>query len=267
MTQVVFSTLPFIHLHPLDAVELCLANGAEKVEIFMEGPHWSTMTDKQRHNLSENLNQLPCAYSVHPPQFDLNLASNWPLVRQAAFETYREAVHFAGMIHASHIVIDPGHRHLSLTSRKEARETARHGLENLLAEAEKSNVSIGIENGPAARKSLFNEEEYIEFVESFNHPMIGAVLDTGHARLAGWESNHLIRKLTDKLLALHLNDTSGRVDNHLSLNKGVIKWESIFYELRQLKTLPDLVLELNTQTEMKEILQSKAFILSLLMEE
>lgn len=79
--------------------------------------------------------------------------------------------------------------------------------------------------------------------------MVGVVLETGHAHLSSWDSNQLIRKLKNKLLALHLNDTSGRVDNHLLLKKGAVNWESIFHELRCSKSLPELGLEVNTQID------------------
>lgn len=264
MRQVVFSTLPFIHLPPLEAVKLCLVNGAEKIEIFMEGPHWANMTEGKRQELAKELNQLKCAYSVHPPQFDLNLASSWPAIRESALKAYREAMYFAETIKATHIVIDPGRRQLSLVSKKEARETVKFELEKLLIETKKSDVSIGIENGPVARQLLFNEEEYEAFIASFNHPRLGAVLDTGHAKLAGWDCPRLIKKLQHKLLALHLNDTSGRVDNHLPLKKGTIEWESLFSALSTLKTVTDLVLELNTQVEMNDLLESKGIVHSLL---
>lgn len=260
MTSVTYSTLPFLHLNPLEAVKTCLANGADKVEIFMEGPYWSDMTDGQRIDLAEKLNQLPCQYSVHPPQFDLNLSSNWQAIRDAAVIEYKKAIRFAGDIDASHIVIDPGHRQLSLTPLEDARETAKKGIEALLVDAESCNVPIGIENGPIARKLLFNEEEFVTFVQSFNHSMVGAVLDTGHARLANWEINRVIRSLDSSLLAVHLNDTSGRVDNHLPLGKGVIEWKHVFHEMNQLNSSPDLVLELNTETGADALRKSREYI-------
>ncbi|GAB2484420.1 sugar phosphate isomerase/epimerase [Alkalibacterium psychrotolerans] len=260
MSSVTYSTLPFLQLAPFEAVKTCLANGADKVEIFMEGPYWSDMTDGQWLDLAEKLNQLPCEYSVHPPQFDLNLSSNWQGIREAAVTEYRRAIHFAGAINASHVVIDPGHRQLALTSLEGTRETAKLGIESLLTDAENCNVRIGIENGPVARQLLFNEEEYILFIQSFNHPMVGAILDTGHARLANWESDRVIRHLGSSLLAVHLNDTSGRVDNHLPLGKGVIKWQSVFHELNQLTSSPDLVLELNSETGVEALLKSREYI-------
>ncbi|MCC5889430.1 MAG: sugar phosphate isomerase/epimerase [Alkalibacterium sp.] len=266
MKSIVYSTLPFLHLTPLKAVKECLAIGADKVEVFMEGPSWSRMTDEMRRDLADELLQLPCQYSVHPPQFDLNLASDWQSVREAAIEEYKKAIHFAGLINASHIVIDPGYRHLPLSSLKEARESAKRGIESLLTDAERWSVLIGIENGPVTQKLLFNEEEYVAFVKSFNHPMIGAVLDTGHARLAKWDISGVIDRLGVSLLAVHLNDTSGRVDNHLPLGSGVIEWKKVFQALKYLTYEPDLVLELNTETSPEALRESSDYIQSFMRE-
>lgn len=262
MVSITYSTLPFLHLHPLEAVQTCLLNGADNVEVFMEGPKWSSMTDSERKKLAKELKQLPCQYSVHPPQFDLNLSSSWRTVQETALKEYKKAIYFAGEIHASYIVIDPGYRHLSLTSLKDARKMAKKGIEALLAEAESCNVRIGIENGPVSRKALFNEDEFVSFVQSFNHPRVGAVLDTGHAQLANWEIARVINNLDSSLLAVHLNDTSGRVDNHLPLGKGVIKWKSVFDELNQLTNHVNLVLELNLRTNADSLHESRRYIIN-----
>lgn len=264
MRQVTYSTLPFLHLTPVEAVKRCLEQGADKVELFMEGSSWSDLTLTQLDQLAGALTEVDMTYSVHPPQFDLNLASQWPDIRKAAVREYSRAIEFAGGIGASHVVINPGVRHLSVFDMNQSRLYAKEGIEALLPLAVTHQVQLGIENGGSKLKELFDEESFVAFVKAFDHDLIGAVIDSGHARLTRWNIPAAMKALDTKLIALHLNDTSGNVDNHLSLGKGVIDWEGIFDAVKQLRHQPALVLELNTQTSIEQMKQGKEFIMSYL---
>ncbi|MCC5896110.1 MAG: sugar phosphate isomerase/epimerase [Alkalibacterium sp.] len=261
MRQVTYSTLPFIGLEPLKAIETCFEQGADKVEVFMEGPHWANLTRAGRIDLAQKLARTPFEFSVHPPQFDLNMASEWATIRETALAEYSKAIEFAGWIKASHVVINPGVRHLGVFDLSRSRLYAKEGIDTLLPLAENHQVQLGIENGGSKLKELFDEDSFVDFVKAFDHHLIGAVFDSGHARVTGWNTSTVIKALDTKLIALHLNDTSGNVDNHLSLGKGVIKWEGVFNAVRQLKHKPDLILELNTQSSIEQITSSKDFIL------
>lgn len=255
--------MPFLHLKPIEAVKKCLDLGADKVELFMDGTQWAEMSTEEREQLAIDLNKLDCTYSVHPPQFDLNLSSQWSGIRETAISEYEKAIEFAGKIRASHVVINPGRRHLDFFDLNQTRLHARDGIISLLPIAEQYRVKLGIENGGSIRKDLFNEDEFVAFVSSFNHELIGAVVDTGHARLTRWDIPGIISVLNKKVIALHLNDTRGHVDNHLPLGNGVIRWESIFSAVEKLVQDIDLTLELNTQSTNDQIKESKAFILKI----
>jgi sugar phosphate isomerase/epimerase len=61
-------------------------------------------------------------------------------------------------------------------------------------------------------------------------------IDTGHARIAGYEAADLAEFLAvhgDRVSHFHLNDTTGPSDDHLSFGAGTIDFETIFEPLHR----------------------------------
>ena len=56
--------------------------------------------------------------------------------------------------------------------------------------------------------------ELVDFIKAIGHPLVHACWDTGHGNCEGNQYEHLMT-LGKDLYALHINDNSGRVDEHV----------------------------------------------------
>ena len=260
MPIISYSTLPLLESQPMEAVKSCVELGADKVELFMDGTHWSHITDNHKEGLIQQLRRAGAQYSIHAPHYDLNMASEWGPVRAVALEQYKKTIRFAGRIQATHVVISPGIIHPTTFDKEKSRHYAAKGIKTLIPTAKQCKVKLAIENGGDRQRELFDHEAFISFIHSFNEEVVGAVLDVGHAHITRWPIELVMKELSSKLLALHINDTRGNVDNHLPIGQGAIDWERVFQTIKMLDIEPDLVLEYNMRTPVEELPRSKEAI-------
>jgi sugar phosphate isomerase/epimerase len=260
MGKVSFSTLPFLDKSPSEVMDVFIASGVEKAEIFMEGSFFQNTSEESLKKIATQLREYPLGYSVHPPMYDVNLASGNESIRQNSLREYQRALTFARELRASHIVVDPGVVHLPVFNKSEAIERARKSILELLLHAERYSVVLGIENIGHQGKELFSQEEYKEFVSSFDHTLIQCVIDTGHAHLNRWNLAQLFQEVVGRVVAVHVNDNTGRLDNHLPIGEGTINWAELFSAWKRYEKVPDLVLEYNIKTEIEQMLEHKVMI-------
>ena len=107
----------------------------------------------------------------------------------------------------------------------------------------KYGVQVLIENvGLRPKESLlFDLAEYIALFDIF--PEAGALLDTGHANVNGWDIPAVVEALGDKLKACHIHDNDGLGDAHLPLGEGNIDWKAYFAAVKKFAPQSTQVLE------------------------
>ena len=96
---------------------------------------------------------------------------------------------------------------------------------SLLPECEKAKVGIAIENifdragrhGERSCSRFFADvpAELCDLIDELDHPLIGACLDTGHARLMGLDAPLFVYALGPRLKALHIQENDGNNDDHM----------------------------------------------------
>lgn len=255
--RISYSTLPYMTQSPEECVKRYVAEGVKAIELFMEGSHFNELSTECLKELAEKLRAYPVSYSVHPPMFDINLVSENAAVREMSKKELEKAIVFAGLLSATHVVIDPGVRAVPVFDKKKAQQRAQAAIESLLPTAERHQVTLAIENTGCKEVALFNQKEYVSFVRKMDHPLVGYVVDTGHAYLAGWNLLELFEELKGEVVAVHVNDNTGRMDQHLPVGKGKILWKELFPIWKTYQMPPTLVLEYNTKTDLSAMNQTK----------
>ncbi|WP_239631761.1 sugar phosphate isomerase/epimerase family protein [Paenibacillus sp. H1-7] len=115
---------------------------------------------------------------------------------------------------------------------------------------EQTGVGIALENfyDRAARPHTARRtycamlDELVELIDTLDHPLVGACLDTGHAHEQGIHPNE-IRKLGKRLKATHINDNDGLHDQHLLPYQGSIDWPAVMSALHDIQYEGDLTYE------------------------
>ena len=102
-------------------------------------------------------------------------------------------------------------------SKEESFNLNKAFFEKLIPAMEKNNVNVLCENSTAKNmkdKYFTNTgKDMKEFVKYFNHPLFHACWDTGHGNCEGNQYDEIVA-IGDDLCALHINDNSGRGDEH-----------------------------------------------------
>lgn len=115
----------------------------------------------------------------------------------------------------------------------------------LLPECEKHRVGLALENifDDAARDAGRNAgrwygavpDELCELLDAFQHPLVGACWDTGHARIMNLDQRAAIAALGRRLKVLHVQENDGLNDDHqLPFTNGPrgVDWSAVTAGLR-----------------------------------
>lgn len=94
-------------------------------------------------------------------------------------------------------------------------------------------------------------DEIIELVDSFREELVGVCWDTGHGALGGQSQGASIRKIGQRLKAMHVNDNHAipKQDEHLMPFYGTIDWLEIMEALGAIGYDHDFAYELKQATQ------------------
>lgn len=225
------STFCLLHESWRAACETILDMGFTAVELFGDAPqaHFTQLDPGARTRLRSM--SARCELSMHAPVFELNIASANPCSQDEAARQYREALYLAAEIGAKRLVVHEGQMSYWKLDRGAARETSAATLRQLVGIARQVGVTIGLENTNFGSARMYDSwEEWAAIaanVAELSDPALGLVLDTGHARLAGWDVPALVRALAPRLIQMHIHDTGGDRDEHLLPGRGAIDWTAL----------------------------------------
>ncbi|MEL7116981.1 MAG: sugar phosphate isomerase/epimerase family protein [Pseudomonadota bacterium] len=125
-------------------------------------------------------------------------------------------------------------------------------LKPALSRAEDQGVVMVLENikdvSPAHRAAV---------IDAAASPALKLSVDTGHANWARHMAgappvDHFVRDAGEDLRHVHLQDTDGYADRHWVLGEGTIPWAPIFTALKEIKSDPHLIVEINEFSRVPE---------------
>lgn len=190
------------------------------------------------------LRHIPGGLTMHGPFFDLAPGSIDARINQLTHERYRQALHIAADIEARIIVF-----HANFIAAIRTDEYRRGWQErniafwNLLTqEAQRLGVLIAIEN-----MWEYDPDIIGDILRRVDHPSLRACLDVGHAHLySAIPFNTWLSRLAPYIIHTHINNTPGNmIDNHQSLQDGIVNYASVLPKLRALPQRPSMTLEMD----------------------
>ena len=95
------------------------------------------------------------------------------------------------------------------------------------------NMIQGKDGGPKLRYTA-HYSELIDYVDSFNDPMVQICWDFGHANITGFDQCVGLRKVGKRLKCVHIDDNFGNLDHHLIPFSGKVDWHKIMPVLAEI---------------------------------
>lgn len=228
------STLTYLHLPYREALERLVALQPAVVELFFDYPHF----DLQRFSaddvrvLREFGEAHAIEYTLHAPCFDLNPASANAGARDECVRQSELAINLAARLGAAEVVVHSGMRSDPKIPLDQTLGWSIESLRRIVRTAEQHRVRVSVENvGYGSAGFITHPEVLLDIVRTFDSGLVGITLDTGHAVLQGFAIDAAITAFGHNLTHVHLHNTQGGADDHLTLERGVIAFEPIFRQL------------------------------------
>jgi len=231
-------------LHCLDKSFKQMVNQLETVnvklvEIVDDGLH--TLNKRRISILKETINSFGLSFTVHSPFADINISSPSKPLRNFMIKRLKRSMLFARALEAKLWVLHPGIKTgISMfypgSDWKQNVKTI-----NLLSNYAKDlGLKVAIENLPKKYGFIMNTpEDFERLYAECSLDDVGIVLDTGHSNLEG-QTEAFLKKLTEKIVQIHISDNMGEDDQHLGVGFGNINWNQfskILHEINFKKTI------------------------------
>lgn len=195
---------------------------------------------KQCRELLEELGMT--VSQSHAPFYNV-IDPSYPY-REEEEEMVRRSILAAAELGAGIIVIHGG----SVPYRADYKKNKIENMEYFkphLELAAKHGVTIAIENlfdendlqkRVRVPRYLADPEDLIDLVDSLHvsYDNVGIVWDFGHANLMNWDQPECLEMIGKRLIATHVQDNYGVVDDHLLPYLGNVEWEPIMKTLKKI---------------------------------
>ena len=87
---------------------------------------------------------------------------------------------------------------------------------------------------------MLNEREFIEECLAMPNQVL---IDVGHAWCNGWDLEHVIAALKEKIVAYHIHNNNGKEDEHQRIHSGTLNFDAFMKMYAKYTPSADLVLE------------------------
>jgi len=184
---------------------------------------------------------------LHSASF-VNTAEIMPTVRKAAEVHLREYVDLTAALGCEYLVVHCGFHFSAYLDRVRAAlyETMARAVEY----GERRRVPLVIENmnrlpGDSEFQYLgVTVEEYRDLFRRIRSPNLGLALDVAHCELLPGGTVPFVRAFPERIHSVQISDNRGRVDEHLTIGEGTIRFERVLGALRRIDFGGPLIIEL-----------------------
>lgn len=233
--KLAFSSNAYLHYSVEETIRRVAAIGYTGIEILADVPHaWPAGL------LPERIDSLRRALEVHGlaisnvNAFMMNAVADprqpywhpsWidpdPHYRAIRREHTKRALRLAKEIGAPHITTEPGGPLAEGQTRAAAYEILYEELMPCLDVAAEVGMPLLIEPEPELLIERF--DQYLEFVERLDSPLVGLNFDIGHAYCVGEDPQDWVERMATHTMHYHFEDiAASRVHEHLVPGRGAI---------------------------------------------
>jgi sugar phosphate isomerase/epimerase len=201
---------------------------------------------------------------LHSASF-VNTAEIMPTVRKAAEAHLREYVDLTAALGCEYLVVHCGFHFSAYLDR--VRAALYETMARCVEYGERRRVPLVIENmnrlpGDSEFQYLgVTVEELQALFRRIRSPYLGLALDVAHCELLPGGTVPFVRALRDRIQSVQLSDNRGRIDEHLALGEGTIRFPRVLGALARIGFAGPLIIELS---DVAKKLRSRTRLLKLL---
>jgi len=244
------STGLFYHRSILEILPLISEAGFRYIEIWA-GPiqyggtsHFDWHKETEVNSLRKALPVFNLtAISLHAPFSEYtDISSPDPVYRNLSIREIERALLVARELNIETVILHPASTPRSKEKFSEHFPAARESLDYLAVIAQNLGIRIAIET--QLPHILGGDAETIEkLIGHLPYRNVGICFDTSHVNLWPTGLRENFRRLSARIIALHISDNNGQFDDHLIPGEGKINWTEFVHDLRQSQNNSNFMLE------------------------
>lgn len=213
----------------LDEIEEIGRLGMDFLELAMDPPQaHHHLIRQQKEEVIRAVERSKMGLVCHLPTF-VYTAHLSDAIRQASLDEVIASLETACELGAEKAVVHPGIIDgLAVYVPDYASALVLDSMAVIYRRAEALGIPLCIENMFPRLGPFVEPDDFTSIFTSF--PQMKLVLDIGHANIddpSGQRAVRFITQFPDRLEHLHVSDNRGRMDEHLALGTGSVRWESI----------------------------------------
>ncbi len=246
--KLAFSSNAYLHFSVEETIRRVAQIGYAGIEILADVPHaWPAgllpeRVDSLRRALDDhrleisNVNAFMMNAVADPrqPYWHPSWIDPDPHYRAIRREHTKRSLKLAKEIGAPHVTTEPGGPLAAGQTRQEASDTFYEELMPCLDLAAELNVPLLIE--PEPELLIERLDQYLEFVDRLDSPMVGLNFDIGHAYCVGEDPQDWVEKMAEHTVHYHFEDIAAtRVHQHLVPGRGAIDFAATIAAIKRTK--------------------------------
>ena len=215
----------------------CLMN---QYDLELTNDHWMDWVKEMKEVLAE-LNMT--AGQAHTPFYNVLDPTSVKDVDHTE-EMVRRSIKAAGELGVKAIVIHAGTHFSDNDYKKILRENVEYFKPHVELAAGYG-MKVAVENlfdkmdpnrGYRLRRYTARVDEVLEVADTLSrdYDNVGVCWDFGHANEMGWDQPQALEMIGERLIALHVQDNYGVIDDHLLPYHGTIEWEPLMKTLKKI---------------------------------
>ena len=244
--QLAFSSNAYLRFPVEEAIRRVAEIGYAGIEILADVPHaWpagllpesidALRRSLDRHSLAiSNVNAFMMNAIADPrqPYWHPSWTDPDPHYRAIRREHTKRALKLAKEIGAPHITTEPGGPLAPGQTREDASDIFYEELMPCVEVAEQLSMPILIEPEPELLIEKF--EQYLEFAERVDSPLVKLNFDVGHAYCVGEDPQDWIARMAPHTMHYHFEDIAAtRVHQHMIPGRGAIDFTATIRAIRE----------------------------------
>ena len=183
------------------------------------------------------------AVTLNMPNIDINIGAATAEMREFSLNLLDASVELAGDLGVPCVIIGPGKSNpLFPLQKTQMIPYLFAALDRLVPRAEKLGTGIALENLPIA--FLPDADSMMAALDQYGDRRVGIVYDVANAVFYGEDPGMGLRRVHDRMCAIHLSDTSRQVYRHDPVGQGIVPFASIASVLREIRYAKPAILEI-----------------------
>ncbi|MEA1965511.1 MAG: sugar phosphate isomerase/epimerase family protein [Candidatus Aerophobetes bacterium] len=212
----------------------------KRIELRANLKHFEYNNYKKIDLLSQKLDKFGITvYSIHMPLGNVDVSREEKQIRNDSIIRIKEAGSALQRLGGNMLVVHGGAK---VENKREKRvQISLESLKELSDFCLEGGLNLAVENTLPGRIGD-KIEELLYILGRLDSPNTGVCLDTGHINVHG-DPTEALRKVSGRLIHIHIADNLGENDDHLLPGEGTIDWEKFIAALNQINYKGILMLE------------------------